>query len=272
MGEMTGTVLYDKRDRIAFVTLNRPEAKNAVDPPMHEALCRVWEDFRDDDGVDVAILTGVGDSFCAGADLRTYVLANYVDARPSRVREIVDLGFGGLTRGLHKIRKPVIAAVNGWALAGGLELSLACDLRIASDRAVFGSFEARRGFHHGDGGITRLVNTCGVGVAMQLVLTAEPIDAARALQCNLVTSVVAHDELPAQAERVARQILRNSQRAVRSAKETILEVIGKPLDDQLRIEGWNSYTCVDRDEAAALLQRFHDKTDPGRAGTTATGL
>jgi enoyl-CoA hydratase/carnithine racemase len=266
------TVLYEKRDRIAFVTLNRPEAKNAVDPEMHEALCAVWADFRDDDEVDVAILTGAGDSFCAGADLVTYVPENYVDARPSRVREIVDLGLGGLTRGMHRIRKPVIAAMNGWALAGGLEIGLACDIRVASDRARFGSFEARRGFHHGDGGISRLVNTCGVGVAMQLVLTAEPIDADRALQCNLVAKVVPHDELMREAELVAKQILRNSQRAVRSAKETILEVIGQPLDAQLRIEGWNSYTCVDRDEAAALLERFYNKDDAGRAGTKQSPL
>jgi enoyl-CoA hydratase/carnithine racemase len=266
------TVLYDKRNRMAFVTLNRPERKNAIDPDMHQDLCRIWADFRDDDAVDVAILRGAGDAFCSGADLASYVPANYVDATPSRVREIVDLGLGGLTRGLHKIRKPVIASVNGWALAAGLELALACDLRVASDRAMFGSFEARRGFHHGDGGITRLVNTCGVGVAMQLVLTAEPIDAARALQCNLVTTVVPHDRLAQETELLARQILRNSQRAVRSAKETILEVIGKPLDDQLRIEGWNSYTCVDRADAAALLEQFRDKTDAGRAGTHPTPL
>jgi len=266
------TVLYDKRNRMAFVTLNRPERKNATDPDMHQDLCHIWADFRDDDDVDVAILRGAGDAFCAGADLRSFVPVNYVDATPSRVREIVDLGLGGLTRGLHRIRKPVIAAVNGWALAGGLELALACDLRIASDRARFGSFEARRGFHHGDGGITRLVNTCGVGVAMQLVLTAEPIDAGRALQCNLVTKVVPHERLAEETELVARQILRNSQQAVRSAKETILEVIGKPLDDQLRIEGWNSYTCVDRADATALLAQFADKTDAGRAGTHPTSL
>jgi enoyl-CoA hydratase/carnithine racemase len=266
------SVLYDERDRIAFVTLNRPEVRNAIDPGMHEELCRIWRAFAANDDVDVAILSGAADTFCAGADLRTFVPANYVDAAPSRVREIVDLGLGGLTRGLHKIRKPVIAAVDGWALAAGLELALACDLRVASERAMFGSFEARRGFHHGDGGIVRLVNTCGVGVAMQLVLTAEPIDAQRALQCNLVMKVVPHDRLLDEAELVARQILRNSQRAVRSAKETILEVIGKPLDDQLRIEGWNSYTCVDRDEAATLLQQFYDKTDRGRVGAHANPL
>jgi enoyl-CoA hydratase/carnithine racemase len=266
------TIRYEKRDRIAFVTLNRPDAKNAIEPAMHDELCRVWSDFRDDDGVDVAILTGAGDAFCAGADLRTFVPANYVNATPARVREIVDLGLGGLTRGMHRIYKPVIAAINGWALAAGLELALACDLRVASERAMLGSFEARRGFHHGDGGIPRLVDICGVGVAMQLVLTAEPIDAQRALQCNLVTKVVPHDRLMDEAELVARQILRNSQRAVRSAKETILSVIGRPLDDQLRIEGWNSYTCVDREEASALLQRFYDRVDAGRAGTSPTPL
>ena len=185
---------YERRDRIAYITLNRPEAKNAITPEMHEELCRIWADFRDDDDADVAILTGTGDAFCAGADLATYVPVNYVDAAPSRVREIVDIGFGGITRGLHRITKPTVAAVNGWALAGGLELALACDLRVASHRAMFGSFEARRGFHHGDGGITRLVNTCGVGVAMQMVLTAEPIDAQQALQCNMVTRVVPHEQ------------------------------------------------------------------------------
>src|SRR4029079_14786963 len=91
---------------------------------------------------------------------------------------------------------------------GGLELALACDLRVASDRAMFGSFEARRGFHHGDGGITRLVNICGVGVAMQLVLTAEPIDSHRALQCNIVTKVVRHEALVEEAELLARPSLR----------------------------------------------------------------
>jgi enoyl-CoA hydratase/carnithine racemase len=266
------TVMHDKRDRIAFVRLNRPQVKNAIDSAMHEELCRIWRDFDADDEVDVAILSGAGDAFCAGADLRSYVPANYIDASPARIREIVNMGFGGLTRGLHKIQKPVIAAINGWALAGGLELALACDLRVASQRAMLGSFEARRGFHHGDGGITRLVNTCGIGVAMQLVLTAEPIDAHRALQCNLVTKVVSHDRLLDEAELIARQILRNSQRAVRSAKETLLEVIGKPLDDQLRIEGWNSYTSVDRDEALALLRQFDAKVDAGRAGPHPTGL
>jgi enoyl-CoA hydratase/carnithine racemase len=265
-------VLYEKRDRIAYVTINRPEAKNAIDPETHELLWRTWEDFAADDAVDVAILTGTGDAFCAGADLKTFIPPWIQDVSPQKVRENVKTGLGGLTRGLHRIYKPVIGAINGWALAGGLETALACDIRIASENAMFGSFEARRGYHHGDGGIVRLVNTCGSGVALEMLLTAEPIDAERALQCNLVSRVVPHVVLMEEAETVARQILRNSQRAVRSAKETILDVIGRPLDEQLRIEALNGYSSYDAEETMRLLGRFYDKTDEGRAGEHETPL
>ena len=258
-------VLYEKRDRIAYVTLNRPEAKNAIDPETHDLLVRTWTHFRDDDGVDVAILTGRGDAFCSGADLKTYIPRFMTGDGAPPIRDVVDVGLGGLTRGLHRIRKPVIAAVNGWALAGGLETAMACDIRIASDRARFGSFEARRGYHHGDGGIVRLVNACGTAVASHMLLTAEPVDAQQALQWHMVTRVVEHDRLLEEAETVARQILRNSQRAVRSAKETIAEVIGNDLDAQLRIEAWNGYTSADPQETLALLQRFYERTDEGRA-------
>jgi enoyl-CoA hydratase/carnithine racemase len=264
---------YETRDRIAYLTINRPEARNAIDADVHHAMIDAWGDFRDDDSVDVAILTGAGDdAFCAGADLKTYIPPIMADARPHDIREIVELGLNGFTRGMHRIPKPIIGAINGWALAGGLETALACDIRIASERAMFGSFEARRGFHHGDGGLVRLVNTCGVGVAMQMLLTAEPIDAQRALQCNLVSKVVPHERLMEEAETVARQILRNSQRAVRSAKQTILDVIGQPLDFQLRTEAWNAYTCADPEETKELLGRFYEKTDAGRAGAHETDL
>ena len=266
-------VLYEKRDRIAYVTINRPEARNAIDPDVHRAMIETWADFRDDDSVDVAILTGAGDdAFSAGADLKTYIPPIIQGADTSKLREIVELGLNGFTRGMHRIYKPIIGAVNGWALAGGFETALACDIRVASENAKFGSFEARRGFHHGDGGLVRLVNTCGTGVALEMLLTAEPIDAQRALQCNLVSKVVPHEKLMEEAELVARQILRNSQRAVRSAKQTILDVVGQPLDFQLRTEAWNAYTCADPAETSALLERFYDKSDAGRAGSHETAL
>ena len=259
------TVLYDKRDKVAVVTLNRPEAMNAIDLDTHRLLWEVWRDFRDDDTVEVAIVTGSGQAFCAGADLKTHLplWAEQADALFPRSK-IAD-GLGGITRGLHRIYKPIIAAVNGWALAGGLELALACDIRVASERAQFGSFEVRRGFHHGDGGIPRLVNICGTGVALEMLLTGDAIDAQRALACGMVSRVVAHDSLMEEAERVAAHILRNDQWAVRSAKETILNVIGRPLDDQLTYEAMMGYSGAANPAVIERLAQFRDRTDPGRA-------
>ena len=267
------TVIYDKKDRIATITLNRPEAKNAVSPKMQEELSEVWKDFVSDDGMELAIITGAGDAFCAGTDLKEsaplMVKHNLADVR----NRMADGIGGGITRGLHRQTKPIIAAVNGWALAGGLEISLAADIRIASERAMFGSFETRRGFHHGDGGIPRLINSCGVSFAMEMLLTAEPVDAHRAMQVGLVSRVVPHEKLMETTLLVARQILRNEQFAVRSAKQTILDMIGRPLDDQLRNELIAGYTCMTRPaEVNPRLDAFYKKTDAGRAGENKTNL
>jgi enoyl-CoA hydratase/carnithine racemase len=237
-------VLYEKNDRVALITLNRPEIKNAIDPEMDQRLAELWQKFRDDDSLDVAILTGRGDAFCSGADLNTW-FAQWVGADATTIRRNAEgVGFGGLTRGIDGLYKPVIAAINGWALGGGLEIVLACDIRIASERAMFGLPLVRYGFHTGDGGMSRLAAICGLGVALDLQLTAEPIDAHQALQCNLVTRVVDHDRLGDEALGVARRILANNQAAVRSAKQTAFEVIGRPLADQLRIEALNGYSVT----------------------------
>ncbi|WP_084037720.1 enoyl-CoA hydratase/isomerase family protein, partial [Mycobacterium avium] len=199
-------IRYEKRGRIATITLDRPASRNAIDPAMDRRLRDIWAEFRDDDGVDVAILTGAGEAFCAGADRNTW-FHQWLDADAAVVRRNAKgVGFGGITRGLHRITKPVIGAVNGWALGAGLELALACDIRIASERAMFGVPLVGLGFHHGDGGISRLVDTCGLAVALDLELSGEPIDAQRALQVNLVTRVVAHDDLMTAAHALAERI------------------------------------------------------------------
>ena len=185
-------------------------------------------------------------------------------------RKKIKGGIGGITRGLHRIYKPILAAVNGWALAGGLEYALACDIRIASDKAKFGSFEVRRGYHHGDGGIVRLVNICGAGMALEMLLTGEPIDAQRALQANMVSKVVAHENLMEEAQKTAACILRNDAWAIRSAKETILNVIGRPLDDQLTYETITGYSGAANPLVPGLLKAFYQKTDKGRAGKNKT--
>ncbi len=265
------TVQYEKRDKIAYVTLNRPEAMNAIDMATHRQLWDIWRDFRDDDAVEVAIVTGTGNrAFCAGADLKSHV-PEWLKGDALFPRRKVDDGLGGITRGLHRIYKPIIAAVNGWALAGGLELALACDIRIASERARFGSLEVKRGFHHGDGGIVRLVNICGMGVAMEMLLTGEAIDAERALACNMVSRVVPHDQLMSEADKVAAQILSNDPWALRSAKETIMGVIGRHFDDQLAYEAMMGYSGAGNPRIHELLGDFYRKAEGTRPEGAAHG-
>ena len=267
-------ILYEKCGEVAHITLNRPEVHNAIDLETHQLLRSIWEDFRDEEKLRVAILTGAGDeAFCAGADLKTHV-PEWNGVGPMLARSKLSDGFaGGITRGLHRIYKPVVAALNGWTLGGGLELALACDIRVASEKAQLGSFELRRGMHPADGGIVRLVNIAGAGIALEMELTGEPIDARRALQANLVSRVVPHDQLMAATEDLVSRILRNDRRAVESAKETILEVIGRPLDDQLKLECLLGYAiCGDNPEIVKRSESFLGKTDKGRIGKTVTSL
>ena len=253
-------VIYEKKNRIGYVTLNRPDVLNALDDDLNDALWQVWSDFSTDDSIDVAILTGSGRSFCAGADLKTWIPkwehANMLDIRKNAKKGIG----GGITRGQHCINKPIIAAINGHAIGGGFELALACDIRIASETAQFGSFEVRQGFHSGDGGIVRLVAIAGLAVALDLALTGRAITATEAHQLGLINRVVPHDELIPTAEVYANMILGNSQQAVRSAKETILEVVGRTLDDALKLETINAYSSVgDFNEVRERLKTFYNK-------------
>lgn len=265
-------VIYEVRGQIAYITLNRPEVHNAIDRETDELLFDAWQSFRDDPQARVAILTGSGEkTFCAGADLKSHV-DPWLDAGPELGRSLLDRGFaGGITRGLHHIRKPIIAALNGWVIGGGIELALACDIRVASENANFGFFHMRRGMHFADGGIVRLVNVCGVGIAMELELMGEPIDSHRAKEVHLVNRVVPQEDLMATAEEIASKILRNPQIAVESAKETILEVVGRPLDDQLRLECLYGYSTMGNPEIHERKQEFIDKHDADRVTTKTEG-
>ncbi len=251
--------LYEKRDRIAYITLNRPDALNALDDAMNAALEAIWRDFERDESVDVAILTGHGKAFCAGADLKTFIpkweKASLLDAHNNRKHGIG----GGLTRGQHRISKPVICAINGHAIGGGFELALACDIRIAAENPKFGVFEVRQGLHQGDGGLVRLLAIAGMAVALELTLTGREVLADEALRLGLVNRVVPADEVMATAESYARMILNNSQRAIRSAKETLHDLVGRELDDALRLENLNAY-AADFDEVRVRLERFFNRT------------
>jgi enoyl-CoA hydratase/carnithine racemase len=253
-------VLYEKRNRIGYITLNRPDALNALDDELNDELWAVWGDFAKDDSLDVGILTGAGRAFCSGADLKTFI-PKWEKANMLDVRRNIPTGIGGgITRGQHRISKPVIAAVNGLAIGGGFELALACDIRIASEKAKFGIFEVRYGLHQGDGGIVRLVAIAGLATALELTLTGREVSAEEAYRLRLVSKVVPHENLMAEVEQYASFIMGNSQQAIRSAKETILDVVGRTLDDALRLETINAYSSLgDFSEARKRLDQFYTK-------------
>ncbi len=257
---MTNKILYRKQGRLAYVTLNRPEARNALDDELNRELWAVWRDFSEDPALDAAILTGSGKAFCAGADLKTYIPQwEHADVLEPRRNLRAGIG-GGLTRGQHRMTKPVIAAINGHAIGGGLELALACDLRIAADSAKFGVFEVRYGIHQGDGGLVRLMAIAGMAVALDLTLTGREVAADEALRLGLVNRVVASDDVMKTAESYAAMILGNGQQAIRSAKETILDLVGRQLDDALRLEAINGYSSVgDFSEVRQRLAAFTGK-------------
>ena len=255
-------IIYETRDNIAYITIDRPQAMNALGPAQQQEIIQVWQDFRDDPEALVAIVTGQGDrAFCAGADLKTYT--PLLGERSSyEVRQDANrVGFGGITRGLE-IWKPIIAAVNGYALAGGLELALACDIRIASDNAQFGCSEVRRGFHHCDGGTVRLPLIVGLGNALKLQLTGEPIDAAEALRIGLVHQVTPPGELVNRAEQVASTIAALAPVAARYAKEAVFKGMDMTLDHGILLETDLTMvlqTTKDRDEG---IRSFLERRDP----------
>ncbi len=253
-------VIYEKRNKIAYITLNRIDALNALDDELNNELWGVWSDFDSDESVDIAILTGAGKAFCSGADLKTFI-PKWEKANMLDVRKNVSTGIGGgITRGQHTITKPIIAAINGHAIGGGFELALACDIRIASEKAKFGVFEVRYGLHQGDGGLVRLVAVAGVATALELTLTGREVNAEEAYRLKLVNKVVAHEDLMATAEQYATMILNNSQQAIRSAKETIMDVVGRTLEDALRLETINAYSSLgDFTEARMRLEQFYSK-------------
>ena len=218
-------IRYEKRDRIAYVTINRPEVMNALHPPAHEELARVWDDVVTDPEIWVAILTGTGDrAFSAGNDLKWTTLHG--------VPRMPKGGFGGLVA-RDDLWKPLIAAVNGFALGGGLELALACDVIIAAEHARLGLPEPRVGLMAAAGGVHRLPRHVPLKVAMGMILTGRPVSAAEAARIGLVNEVVPPGDLLAAAERWAREMSECSPLAVQASKQAALQGLGRPVAEAM---------------------------------------
>src|SRR5438309_9058860 len=208
-------VSYEVAGTVAVVTINRPEVRNAVDGPTATALVEAFSRFEADDGLNAAVLTGSEGNFCAGADLKSFA-----EGRGNRVAEDGD-GPMGPSRML--LTKPVIAAVEGYAVAGGLELALWCDLRVAAEGAVFGVFCRRWGVPLIDGGTVRLPRLIGQSRALDLILTGRPVRSDEALRMGLANRVVPVGEARAAAEGLARDIARMPQICLRNDRSSVYE-------------------------------------------------
>lgn len=229
-------VLTETRDHIFIITLNRPDRRNCIDAETEDLLVDAWTTFKEDDDLFVAILTGAGDtSFCSGADLSGYYPKIAGTPTYLRGRAYDGPGFGGFTRGID-IFKPIIAAINGLCAAGGLEIAVACDIRIAAEHATFGCLERRWNVGLGDGGTQRLPRIVGLGRALELIITGRLVDCQEAYRIGLVNEIVPKGRPLSRAIEMAEQICSYPQGAIRTDKEACIRGIGTPLTEGLRIE------------------------------------
>jgi enoyl-CoA hydratase len=210
---MADEILRERTGHIEVLTINRPEARNAINLATAQALGGALDDLESDDDCWVVVLTGSGDkAFSAGMDLKAFASGEF---------PITDKGFGGITK--RDFAKPLIAAVNGSALAGGFEIMLSCDLVVAADHAKFGIPEVSRGLVAGAGGLIRLPKRVPRAIALELALTGEPIDAEKALSIGLINRVVPADDLLEAALDLAQRIAKNAPLAVRVSKQVMLD-------------------------------------------------
>ena len=222
-------IIYEKKDRIAYITLNRPEVHNAMSNAEKKGLSDIFVDYQNDPEVWVCIITGAGGrAFSAGSDVREFD-ANYTKG-PGIIHEEIQ----ALQEGHIDVWKPIIAAIDGWCVGGGLELALACDIRIATEKSQFGFAEVKVGRIARGGGTMRLPSQIPFAVAMEMMLTGDPITARRAYEVGLINAVVPEsgDLMPA-AEKMAARILAGAPMAVRLSKEHALRGYNLPLHTQL---------------------------------------
>jgi enoyl-CoA hydratase len=259
-------LVVDRCGPVLRVTFNRPDKKNAVTPEMVVGLADAWRQLRDDADLRVAILTGVGDAFCAGADLGRLIPllskarppADEFDRALVADRSIFQTAF--LRR--FELWKPIVAAVNGLALAGGMEILQATDIRLAAPEATFGLSEPKRGIIPGGGSTVRLPRQIPYVAAMRILLTGAPISAEQALRVGFVNEVVPRAQLLETAHAIAEEIAENAPLAVQKIKESVVRSSGLPFDDAFAIEDEVVRAVLLSEDAKEGPRAFMEKRKP----------
>ncbi|HSV81723.1 MAG TPA: enoyl-CoA hydratase/isomerase family protein [Ramlibacter sp.] len=246
---------------IALITINRPERMNAMDAEHYQLLSQAWGRVRDDNAIRCAIVTGAGDrSFTAGADIKSF-LTTPPDLSDMWLTQRDQL----LNRGLE-VWKPVIAAINGYALGGGVTLMLATDIRIASPNATFNLAEVKRGIIPGNGGTQRILQQLPYAIAMEMLLTGDPIDAETAARWGLINKVVPREQLLETAFAYARRIAANAPLAVQGAKELAIRTRDMDLATGLRMEALINRMLMQTEDAKEGPAAFAAKRPPNFQG------
>ena len=256
----TENLTFERQGSTAVVTMNRPEAKNALSLPMLVGMVDAWTEIDANDDIRCAVLTGAGGTFCSGMDLKAQ---GGPDAEKYRHRQQADpdLHWKALLRH-HRLRKPLIAAVEGWAVAGGTEILQATDIRVAGEGAKFGVFEARRGLFPLGGSTVRLRRQIPYTMAMDILLTAREVSAEEALRIGLIGRVVSDGEALHEALRIAEVIGANGPLAVEAILRSVRETEGLSEIDGLKVEleiGWPIFATED---AAEGQKAFAEKRPP----------
>lgn len=261
-------LLYEKRDHVAVLTFNRPDRRNALTPEAILLLAEAWRDFRDDDVLRVAILTGAGDqAFCAGGDLAR-LMPLFTGARQAEDewdrRLMSNLAESMSTALLRpfELYKPIVAAINGVAVAGGTEILQSTDIRIASRTATFGLSEAQRGLVPGGGSMVRLPRQVPYCKAMEILLLGDRISAEEAHRIGFVNEVVEPEALMSRAFAVADRLARNAPLALRAIKETVIRTSGLPLEEAYGVEHRLSAGVVSSADAREGPRAFMEKREP----------
>ena len=255
-------ILCETFGQVRLITINRAPKMNSLDFAANDELVAIWREFDADDSARVAVITGAGEqAFCAGADLKTYTL-NFARAAAPEFRERFTNGpgFGGITRNLD-IDKPIVAAINGFAISGGFELALACDLRFCSPNAEFALQDAKWGFHACDGGLIRLPQIVGLGHAMEIILSGERVDAEHAYRIGLVNRVFPQAELLQKTLDYAQMLATRAPLSHRFAKEVMRRTMGMTLDEALRSESRSFKDVAMTADLEEGLNSFRERRD-----------